>query len=175
LKNYTYEGVQYVESGEVRTPKRGEIFLQPGNIPIEAHFDFSGRGYPILIPKEKVKMDEEYNVPVLVKANNNWSNRVQPYAGRVILCQRLPSGNIRGPKGVGEGGNGLIFSENDPDLIPYPSQDQVEAEQTKLKPKTAPLPAPVRAALDAADLGCRRDGVSKLIEAIYANPPKGGA
>lgn len=177
MKTYTYEDREYVESGEIRLPKRGELIPSVEGKAWRVGFDYAKDKYPILIPKE-ISMDSEYQIPVLVKADadSGWSEQPKFLAsvrGRVILC-RHHSGTYDGPLNAdahGEFSRGFVPNWLNKDIIPWPTQAQVEEEQAKLKPKADPLPSPVREALQAADLGCRREGVEKLIEAIYANPP----
>jgi hypothetical protein len=189
MKTYTYEGREYVESGEIRRPKKGEVFLYSVGSSIGvAQFDFRDQQVKILIPKEERVESEEYNIPVLVKVFSErppegcWApdGKMDSYGGRVILC-RAWHGEFAGPH------NSTNPTTPNPSyqpegwhwhgshVIPYPTREQIEAEQAKLKPKADSLPAPVRAALDAADLGCRRDGVEKLVEAIFASLSKATA
>lgn len=122
--------------------------------------------------KTEEQVNNEYQIPVLVKASNSWVEHIKPHFGRVIMCRKNGDTHLQGPRGEGQDGLGYSFASGDKDLIPWPTEAQVEAERAKLRPKADPLPGPVRQALDEAGLGCRFDGVRKLVEAIYANPPK---
>ena len=181
MKEYQYEGRTYVESGEVRVPVAGEVVLLLHDDGSEwmpyRQFDSSIGGAvkqslnegkrKILIPKEEAKMEEEYNIPVLVKADCT-----SPEIRGKVLLTRISRFNTSHPYKTVDGRN---FSKDT--AIICPSENQIQEEQAKLKAKAKAdaLPAPVRDALKAADLGCRRDGVEKLIEAIYAHPPKAEA
>jgi hypothetical protein len=174
VKTYTYGLTEYVKSGDVRSPMIGEVYLDGVfNTPRYcAMYGVSPR--EILSPKEERVESEEYNIPVLVKADikaNPGDDRENRYRGKVIMC-RKPSLCYYGPK---ESAHiyGMVVNWRPDEVIPYPTREQVEAAQAKLKAKADPLPRPVRAALDAADLGCRRDGVEKLVEAIFTHLPKG--
>lgn len=132
------------------------------------------------IINEESSMDNEYQIPVLVKADadSGWAKYTKFMSrvrGKVVLCRKPGVLCYEGPadaNSTGEFSSGFIPNWMDHDIIPWPTKAQVEEEQAKLKPKADPLPDPVRKALEAADLGCRRDGVAKLIEAMYQNPPK---
>lgn len=180
MKTYTYRGREYVESGENREPDEGELFVSDIGTPMKANGLFPPR--KILIPKEQKVSEgqDEYQIPVLVKADADggiWSRSMNPLRGCVIMCAPYGDG-FTGPKWGTPGfppapeyqKDGWHFSGDH--VITFPTQAQVEEERAKLKPKPDTLPGPVRQALDEADLGCRREGVQKLIEAIYSNPPK---
>jgi hypothetical protein len=182
MKTSSYEGQEYVESGEVRRPRRGDLYVEHLGHANQATFDFAVAACKILIPKEQKvsEVQDEYQIPVLVKADADggmWSKSMNHFRGRVIMCA-LYDGGFTGPKwGTPDfppapeyQKDGWHFSTDH--AIAYPTPAQVEAERAKLAHKPDVLPSPVRAALDAADLGCRKEGIEKLVEAIYTHPPK---
>lgn len=53
MKTYMFKGKEYVESGEIRAPKKGEIYLtEDTNAPTRAFITYSILKRKILIPKE---------------------------------------------------------------------------------------------------------------------------
>lgn len=115
--------------------------------------------------KTEEQVNDEYQIPVLVRAESPNNRELW---GQVLLCREDARYGYREKPGR----SSLDSYWRREGVIPYPTQEQVEAERAKLRPKADPLPGPVRQALDEAGLGCRFDGVRKLVEAIYANPPK---
>lgn len=58
MKTYIFEGKEYIENGEVRPPKYGEVFYWENvDLATRANFDFISHRI-ILIPKEEKKMNE---------------------------------------------------------------------------------------------------------------------
>jgi hypothetical protein len=176
MEIYRFEGGrELVKSGETRWPRRGEYYIAgSGNIAREGYSGWTAKdAREILIPKEQkvCEVQDEYQIPVLVKArmaDKGYRPEIRDLAGKIILC-REASGLLYSREGGQQGGE---EGWNRGQVIAWPTPAHVEAERANLSPKPNILPAPVRAALDAADLGCRKEGIEKLVEAMYAHPPK---
>lgn len=183
MKEYQYEGRTYVESGEVRVPSESDFYISafgdgvcgPNQRGAISMIENDGKR-KILIPKED-KMNEEYNIPVLLLVNPKRTDpNIQPYLGKVVMCRQEGRDCYTGPAGVKiSGASGSEYSHVPTECIPWPTREQVEAEQAKLKPKADPLPSALDNFLNTPN-GNVCEGVRKwareFATLIYANPPK---
>jgi hypothetical protein len=172
VKEYRYEGRTYVESGEVRRPERGDYFILAGTSSVGRQGDGASACYSdnegkrkILIPKQEAKMEEGYDIPVLVNADHpNHTIR-----GRVFLTKHNPA-TPHAPYQTKDSRN---FSKDFCTI--YPSENQLKEEQAKLKPKADPLPSALDNFLNTPN-GNVCEGARKwareFATLIYANPPK---
>lgn len=175
---YQFEGREYVESGEERTPERGDIFesvrytgdpcgatrcIDPQLI--QHHINNGIR--KILKLKEN-----EYIYPVLVRRYDGFIPAFDKLQGQIIMAKKDADGTFRGPKGLLPSQlDGITL--NSSNFIPFPTQKDFEQNQPLRQAPT--LPPSILAALAADNSSvCKgaREWTKGLMEAVMAEIEK---
>lgn len=173
---YAFEGREYVESGEKRRPQVGDIFLNMEYSGFIVGASKCSREDQIIqsvdngirkILKLKENMENEYQIPILIKAMKG--KAATEIDGTVLMVKLASSGFYEQERPVG----GIKSSWSKSRVIAYPTKEQIEQERAAAKGLT--LPAAILAALEAPNSSvCKgaREWSKGLMEAVMAEIEK---
>lgn len=183
MKTYEFDGREYVESGEFRCPRKGEVFVsKPHGNPLR---DMIGTydERKILIPKEQKMNEEKWRGAKYVLILKAFAPGVAGCVNRILEVESVHEKGERYAfdtvqlRGRGTCTTDTHWAWTADCALPLPdcTEEIFNAHWGIEAAKADTIPAPVLEALGAENIqvcGGARKYARDLVEAIYRNPPK---